>query len=132
MSKKILEIKWQRLVYKGETCPRCDQTDKELEKAVSFLSQSLLSMGIEVIFKKEEISISEFKKDPLQSNKILINNLPIEDYLLGKVGKSPCCSVCGSSECRTIELNGKVYESITADIIIKAALLAVSKLIRET
>lgn len=131
MNKKILEIKWQRLIYKGETCPRCSETEKELEKAVSVLSQSLFPTGIEVVLKKEEISISDFKKDPLQSNRILINDIPIEDYLSGKVGQSPCCGVCGPSECRTIEINGKVYETITADRIIQAALIAVSKLLRE-
>ncbi|MCS7249619.1 MAG: DUF2703 domain-containing protein [candidate division WOR-3 bacterium] len=128
MNKKILEIKWQRLVYKGETCSRCEDTERELNKAVSFLTRFFTPIGIEIILKKEEISLSEFEKDPLKSNEILINNIPIENYLSGKIGQSPCCSVCGPSQCRTLEINGKVYETITADIIIKAAFLAVSQL----
>ncbi|MGQ9551641.1 MAG: DUF2703 domain-containing protein [Candidatus Bathycorpusculaceae bacterium] len=32
---KLLKIKWRRLVSDGETCPRCESTEEELEKAVS-------------------------------------------------------------------------------------------------
>ncbi|GBD38490.1 hypothetical protein HRbin37_00740 [bacterium HR37] len=65
--KKILKIKWQRLVPEGETCPRCGSTEKELDKAILILKKSLAPLGIEVELEKEELSLSEFKKDPLRS-----------------------------------------------------------------
>jgi len=126
---KVLKIKWQRLISKGETCPRCGATENELEKAVSILKQSLAPLGIELILEKEELSVAEFKKDPLKSNRILINNRSLEDWLGGEVGHSPCCDVCGPSECRTVEVEGQVYETVPAEIIIKAGLSAASQLV---
>ena len=61
----ILKIKWKRLLSKGETCPRCGSTEEALIKAVSTLKRSLAPLGIEVILEREELSVTEFKKDPL-------------------------------------------------------------------
>ncbi|MCM8816879.1 MAG: DUF2703 domain-containing protein [Candidatus Omnitrophica bacterium] len=126
---RILRIRWQRLITKGKTCPRCGSTEQELEKATTTLKQVLAPLGIEVILEKQKLSIAEFKKDPLQSNKIWINNQVLEDWLGVKSGRSSCCDVCGSSECRTIEAEGKTYEAIPADLIIKAGLIAASKFV---
>jgi hypothetical protein len=126
---KTLEIKWQRLVSEGQTCPRCGSTEEELEKAISTLKQSLSPLGIDVVFKKHELSVAEFKKDPLLSNQIWLNDKLLEDWIGGKVDKSPCCDVCGPSECRTFGVGGEVYEVIPADLVIKAGLLAASQLV---
>lgn len=128
-SANILKIKWKRLISNGETCPRCGSTEEELGKAVSILKQSLAPLGIEVILEKEELSVAEFKKDPLQSNRIWINNRLLEDWIDGEVGHSLCCDVCGPSECRTVEVEGQVYETIPSEIIIKAGLSAASQLV---
>lgn len=128
---KLLNIKWQRLISEGETCPRCGSTEKEVDKAVSALSQSLAALGIEVRLEKTELSLHEFKKNPLQSNRIWINNRPLEDWIEGRIDQSPCCDVCGPSECRTLEVGGKVYEAIPAQLIIKAGLIAASELVNK-
>lgn len=128
-NKNILIIKWQRLIFEGETCPRCGSTDKELDKAVSILRQSLAPLGIEIVLEKEELPVSKFKKDPLQSNRIWINNRLLEDWIEGGVGHSPCCNVCGPHECRTVEVKGQVFEVIPAEMIIKAGLTAASQLL---
>ena len=117
-----LKIKWKRLISKGETCPRCGSTEEELRKAVSILKKSFTPLGIKVILEKEELSVTEFKKDPLESNRIWINNRLLEDWIEGSVGHSPCCDVCGPHDCRTMEVQGQIYETIPADIIIKAGL----------
>jgi hypothetical protein len=85
--------------------------------------------GFEPKIKGVELSVAEFKKDPLQSNQIWINNRSLEDLIGGKVGQSLCCDVCGSSECRTVGVGEKVYEAIPANLIIKAGLLVASQLI---
>ena len=126
---KTLKIKWQRLVSEGQTCPRCGSTEEELEKAISTLKQSLITLGIEVVLEKDELSVAEFKKDPLQSNQIWLNDKPLEDWIGGKVNQSLCCDVCGPSECRTVGVGGEVYEIIPAELVIKAGLLAASQLI---
>lgn len=124
-----LKIKWQRLVSNGRTCPRCGSTEEEIEKAVSVLKQSLAPLGIEVILEKSDLSVEEFEKNPLESNKIWINDGLLEEWTSGVLGQSPCCDVCGPSECRTVMVEGEIYETIPAELIVKAGLLAASKLI---
>jgi len=129
--KKVLKIKWQRLISRGKTCPRCGSTERELNKAIAVLEKTLAPLGIEVVLEKKKISMSEFKKDPLQSNRIWINNRPLEDYIQGRVGQSACCDVCGPSECRTVKIGEQVYETIPSEMIIKAGLVAASQLVNE-
>ncbi len=124
-----LKIKWQRLVVDGRTCPRCGSTEEELDKAVYTLKQYLNPLGIEVLLEKEELTFAEFEKDPLKSNQIWLNERPLEDWIGGKSGQSPCCDVCGPSQCRTIEIGEKVLEAVPFDLIVKAGLLAALELI---
>jgi hypothetical protein len=127
--KTIPKIKWQRLVPEGETCPRCGSMEKELDKGILILKQSFAPLDIEIELEKEEISLSEFKKDPLRSNRIWINNLSMEDYIGGKVSQNPCCGVCGPHECRTVEMEGRTYETIPSEVIVKAGLFAALQLV---
>ncbi len=125
---KKLEIKWQRLVSEGKTCPRCQTTGEELTKTVSNLKESLKALGIEVSLVKEELSVDDFKEAPLQSNMILFNNQTLEELIGANVGESECCDVCGSSDCRTTEVGGEIYEVVPGELILKAGLLAAAKL----
>jgi hypothetical protein len=127
--KKVLKIKWQRLISKGKTCPRCGSTERELNKAIVVLKKTLAPLDIGVVLEKGTISMSGFKKDPLQSNRIWINDRPLEDYIQGRVGQSACCDVCGSNECRTVEIGEQVYETIPSEIIIKAGFSAASQMV---
>jgi len=120
---KKIKIEWQRLIIEKETCPRCGSTEQELGKAI----KALRKLGIEVELKKKEIGQAAFKRHPQESNKIMIAGKPMEYWLNAKTSKSPCCSVCGDNECRTIELKDKAYETIPADLIVKAALAALQK-----
>ena len=129
---KILNIKWQRLVNEGETCPRCGSTEKELDQAISALKKSLAPLGIKVTLETEELSFSEFMMDPLQSNRIWMNNQPLEYFINGEVGQSPCCNVCGPSDCRTVKVKGETYETISSDLIIQAGLAATTQMIRSS
>ena len=121
---KTLTIKWQRLVEGGETCPRCGSTGAEARKAADALGRALEHLGIEVVLQEVEISLQEFKRQPLESNRLLIDGRPLEEWLGGETGQSRCCDVCGPSDCRTVTVDGRTYEVIPADLIIKAGLLA--------
>lgn len=125
----FLLITWRRLVVDGETCQRCSETEKELEKAISTLKMALEPLGIQVYLEKEEISHEEFRKNPLASNQILLNGIPLENILGAKTGKSECCDVCAPYECRTIELSGEVYEVPSSEMIVKAGMIAVCGLL---
>ncbi|MCF7886177.1 MAG: DUF2703 domain-containing protein, partial [Candidatus Marinimicrobia bacterium] len=92
---KKLNIKWQRLVTEDATCPRCNQTGAEFRKAVAILDNSLRNLGIKVEAETKKLSIQEFKKNPFESNKIMINGKVLEEWINGEVGQSECCDVCG-------------------------------------
>jgi hypothetical protein len=52
----------------------------------------------------------------------------MEEWLGANVGSSRCCSVCGESECRTVEVNGTVFEAIPEKLFMRAALTAAASL----
>ncbi len=125
---KTLKIKWQRLVFQGEQCARCSSTEEEVEKAFQSLKQSLAHLGTNVLLEKKELSLETYKKDVLESNRIWIGERPLEEWLNAQVGQSLCRGPCCNNEIRTLEMGEKVYESITAEIIVKAGFIAASKL----
>lgn len=127
---KSLPIVWQRLVDSGgRTCDRCGATYEGLQQAAAKLKEALRPLGIEITFETREIDRKSFTADPSQSNRMWIAGKPIEEWLGASVASSPCCSVCGGSECRTIVLGGDVFEVIPSELILKAALMAASELV---
>jgi hypothetical protein len=127
---KSLPIIWQRLVDTSEqTCDRCDATNEALQQAVAKLKEVLRPLGIEPTLEIRKIDLISFKADPSQSNRAWISGKPLEEWLGARVTSSPCCSVCGDSECRTLELGDDVYEAVPLELFLKAALLAASQLL---
>lgn len=125
---KTLTIRWQRLVEGGETCPRCGSTGEEVRKAARALDQSLRPLGIQVALEEVGIGLQEFQRQPMESNRILIDGRPLEEWLGATEGQSPCCDVCGPSECRTVTVDGQTHETIPAEVVIRAGLLAAAAL----
>lgn len=125
---KTLSIEWQRLLDEHEqTCPRCGSTEQEVEKAAASLNRELRPFEINVSLVKKAIEPETFRKDVIQSNQILIAGKTLEDWLGAETGQSPCCEVCGDAECRTVEYADQTHETIHADLIVKAGLLAASQ-----
>lgn len=127
-----LRIRWQRLVKDGRTCSRCGDTENEVRRATETLRQVLAPLGIEPQLELANVDEAAFAASPLESNRIWIADRPMEDWLSGTVGKSPCCSVCGDSDCRTVEIQGTVFETIPERLIVKAGLLAAAELLERT
>jgi hypothetical protein len=125
---KPLRIVWQRLVdTRGRTCTRCGSTQEALNRAVPKLKAALAPLGLEPELEARDISESAFKMDPSASNRIWIADRPLEDWLGARTGSSPCCTVCGDSECRTVEIGEDVFEAIPEAMIVKAALVAAAQ-----
>jgi hypothetical protein len=125
---KTIKIVWQRLIdERGQTCPRCSATEQELQKALRFLTKSLLPLGIVFSLDTRALNSQEFDRDPMQSNRMWIDNKPLEKWLKAETGASPCSGPCGEGECRTLNVAGKPLETIPAELIIKAALLSVER-----
>ena len=125
---KTLIIEWQRLLdEQGKPCERCGSTEQEVKKAASSLKQKLNPLGIDVSLVKKGIDPESFKKDVLQSNKILIAGKKLEEWLGAGTGQSLCCEVCGDAECRIVEFADQTYETIPPHLIVKAGLRAASQ-----
>jgi len=134
---KVLKITWQRLVdEKGQTCQRCGSTKKELQKAFQSLKKSLAPLGIKVALEKKTLDPATVAKDISQSNRIRVGERTLEEWLGAQVGKSLCgfcCAELGEQvECRTVKVEGQVYETIPAKLIVKAGLLAAAGLYGES
>ena len=123
-----LHILWQRLVTaEGKTCERCGGTQDAIVQAIPKLQEVLRPLGMEPVLETREIEPDTFKEMPSESNRIWIAGRSIEDWLNASVGKSTCCSACGGSECRTLEIGKETFETIPEQLIVKAALLAASQ-----
>ena len=130
---KTLPVVWQRLVSSdGRTCVRCDATHQELLRAFGKLKVALEPLGIEPTFATREIDQKSFEANPSESNRIWIAGKPMEVWLGAGVGSSPCCSVCGESECRTVKVGASEFETIPEDLFLKAALIAASQRLEPT
>lgn len=127
-----MPIVWTRLVKGGETCTRCANTGHELESAVTRLAAVLRPLGIEPVLETRMIDEAAFKADSSQSNRVWIAGQPVEEYLGAGVGMSRCCAVCGDLDCRTLEVDGRSYETISEELFIKAGLMAASRMITTT
>lgn len=124
-----LGIRWQRLVDdKGQTCDRCGGTQEEVQRAAEMLGAALHPLGIEVELEQVGLTSEECAKDIMQSNRIWIADRPLEEWLGAEVGASlcgSCCSQLGDTvDCRTLSVAGKTYETIPAELVVKAGLLA--------
>jgi uncharacterized protein DUF2703 len=125
-----LPIIWQRLVSEdGKTCDRCDMTHQAIRLAFDTLKESLRPLGIEPILETRAIDERSFKANPSESNRIWISGKPMEEWLGARVGSSRCCSVCGDSDCRTVEVAGTTFEAVPEKLFLKAALIASAQLL---
>ena len=125
-----LPIVWQRLVSGGETCPRCDSTHEAIEHAVATLTEALRSVNIEPTLETIALDQATFDEAPTESNRIWIAGRPLEDWVGAEVSGSQCCSVCGTNDCRTLQVDGASYEAVPEMLIVKAGLAAASTLVR--
>lgn len=131
----ILGLRWQRLVDEiGETCDRCGGTQGQLAEAVESLRSALAPLGIQVALEETTLSRQECADDVLESNRIWIAGRPLEDWLGAEVGASECGSCCAklgeNVSCRTTTLEGREYEVIPAELIIKAGLEAAAHIMQ--
>jgi len=94
---------------------------------VNNLRKELAIYGIDVMLRKKALDLETFKKDALQSNKILIAGKTLEEWLEAKTGQIKCCDTCGDAERRTVEYADETHEAIPAALIVRAGFVAASK-----
>ena len=127
---KPLPIVWQRLVNtEGRTCPRCHGTGDEMLGALDRLRAALAPLGVEPQLETVELNEAVFLTRPSESNRIWIAGKPLEEWLGGQTGSSRCCNECGDKDCRTVEVAGQTYEVIPEELIVRAGVIAASKML---
>ena len=130
---KELTITWQRLVdATGSTCPRCAGTQEEIQQAVDRLRAALEPLGVRPVLDMRDIDPAAFLQQPDQSNRIWIGGRPLEDWLGARSGSSQCCDACGDEECRTLEIDGTSHEVVPEALLVRAGLIAASRLFDPT
>jgi hypothetical protein len=117
---KNLIIEWQHVGADiSTTCVRCTATGTTLLKVIEELKPELSKYNIHVEY-KETVLTNEQLPD---SNRILINGKPFEEYLKNaQIVETPCQSCAcivdnETAECRAIEISDEIYESIPDDMI---------------
>ncbi|GIX06617.1 MAG: hypothetical protein KatS3mg115_1020 [Candidatus Poribacteria bacterium] len=124
-----LTLRWRRLLPNhSETCPRCSATERHLNRAVDLLKRALSPLGVSVRVYKEALSLEEFRRNPLESNRLWIQERPLEEWIGARVGESECCDICAPEACRTIVWGGIAYSEIPTELILRAGLLAAAHL----
>ena len=123
-----IPILWQRLLsLQGQTCDRCAATELALQQALETLQQVVTPLQMQVVLHRQALTLEQFNQDPGASNRIWIADQPLEEWLGASIGSSPCCSVCGDAQCRTLECGNQSYDAIPPQLIIKAGLLAAAQ-----
>jgi hypothetical protein len=122
---KVVNLKWQHLADKdGKTCDRCGATEVSLKQAMEVLGQH----GVKVNLEETKMTAEDFAKNCSESNRIWLNDKPIEEVLGAEVGSSKCSGECAihkaDAQCRTLVMDGKTYEAIPAELIVKAGLVS--------
>jgi hypothetical protein len=124
-----LPIVWQRLVSGGETCPRCSTTQAAVEHAVAELTEVLRPLNIQPTLETVALDQDTFDEAPTESNRIWIAGRPLEEWVGAEVSGSQCCSVCGTNNCRALEIDGATYEAVPESLIIKAGRAAAATVV---
>ena len=128
---KTLVIRWQRLVDEaGDTCGRCGTTERSIDEAQRLLTAALKPLGLRVWVIKTQLTAEQFELDPSESNRIWIGEEALDTILGAKTGASACAGVCGGSPCRTTVVDGQSYETIPAELIVRAGLRVAADLVQ--
>lgn len=125
--KQMLDIEWRHLVADGNTCERCGDTGAALGEALERLTRELAQSGIAVRFRKTPLGPAQLS----ESNLILLNGHPLEDWLGARTTEThcaTCCDMVGETVCcRAVEVNGKIHEAIPEALIRDAAHAALAE-----
>jgi len=121
---KRLEIEWKHFDVGGATCERCGSTGDAIHTVIDELWREFAPAGV-------KINLTETLLDKTriaESNEIRMNGMLLEDLLAAGMVSTDCpsCSnLAGESTCcRAIEIEDEQYENIPAELIKKAAYIA--------
>lgn len=122
-----LEILWQRVAVGAQTCERCGDTGAGVRRAAERLREKLAPRGIVVTLAEKILP----PQAVAESNRVFFNGLSVEELLGAEVGMNHCRSCCellgAPTDCRTLRLDGREYEALPEELLVRAGLLAAEK-----
>jgi hypothetical protein len=116
--KRDLVIEWKHIGNTG-TCDRCSLTGSAILDVLEELQPYFMQKHVTARFREKVLPDSQIE----ESNQVVINGIPLEEYLSGaEVVQTPCCSCAcitgqDEAECRAIDYEGDRYEAITPDLL---------------
>ena len=96
------------------TCDRCSRTGTTIREVLDDLRPFFRENRVVVHFRETVLPDSGIG----ESNQVVLNGLPLEDYLPGaRVVQTPCCSCAcitgkNEAECRAIEIGNERHEAL--------------------
>jgi len=119
---------WQRVTVGAETCERCGDTGVSVRRAAEALRRELAALDIVVVL--NEKALPPFAVE--ESNRVFFNGESVEELLGAQVGMNHCQSCCemlgGQTDCRTLTLDGREYEALPEELLLRAGRMAAAKL----
>lgn len=119
---KRVTVEFEYLVVDGSTCDRCGDSRAGVRAAVADALTMLPQLDIK--FVEHELSSDRLA----DSNRVLINGLPAEEWLGGQAVISDCPScatlVGEPACCREVEVGGVRTEAISRELVLDAILAA--------
>lgn len=118
--KRNLIIEWKHIgTTVTGTCERCSLTVGAIMDVLEDLQPYFRQKNITARFRETILPDSQIE----ESNQVLINGVPLEEYLSdARVVQTPCCSCAcitgqDEAECRAIDIGEERYEAIPPDLL---------------
>ena len=121
---KQVHVELEYLVVDGETCDRCGDTREAVRAAVADARRALPPTLATLDLVERELTAAQLP----DSNRVLVNGRPAEEWLGGHAVMSDCPS-CGdlvgeSVCCREVEVGGIRTEAVGRDVVFDAIMAA--------
>ncbi|WP_319577989.1 DUF2703 domain-containing protein [uncultured Methanospirillum sp.] len=132
---KELYVEWLHVgADVTHTCVRCSATGTTVAAVIKDVEPELTGRGIQIVYTETVLPSEQLP----ESNKVLINGKPLEEYLTNARVVQTCCESCAciveqeSAECRAIQTPDELYESLPADLIRRVLMIAADQMDERT
>lgn len=125
---KTIVISWKKSdAASCKGCEKCGATEAEVNKAVTSLKTKLADRGFKVRAEERKAVPANVKPSEVG---IWVCDIPLETWLAAGVGLKPCdpSQGCQMSSCKVLYVDGRTYETVPADMMMRACFLASDQL----
>jgi len=125
---KVVVISYQKAVTEScKGCEKCGVDGKEIQKAADVLKDKLAA-------KKVKVKIVEKKNPAAKMSNLWVCDIPLETWLGAQTNTSSCGGCTNPTEkmtCNVMTVDGQNYETVPAELIVRAGLMAADMLIEK-